>query len=54
MKERKVAMRYTKAMVREIVQAARCKDCGGNYQGAMMLRGNEIICSNCNYAATLV
>jgi len=43
-------MRWTKAMVREIVQAARCKDCGENYNGAMMLEGHDIVCASCNYA----
>jgi formylmethanofuran dehydrogenase subunit E len=42
-------MRITKAMVSDIVQAARCKDCGENYNGAMMLEGSDIVCASCNY-----
>jgi hypothetical protein len=41
-------MRFTKAIVRDIVQAARCADCATNFSGAMMLRENEIICTNCD------
>lgn len=43
-------MRFTKAIVSEIVQAARCADCGENYERAMMLHGNKIVCASCNYA----
>ena len=41
-------MRFTKAMVREIVQAARCAVCADNAAGAMRLEGAEIICTNCH------
>ena len=44
-------MRFTKAMVREIVQAARCADCATSAAGAMRLRGAEIICTNCDAKA---
>jgi formylmethanofuran dehydrogenase subunit E len=47
-------MKVTKTMVREIVQAARCKDCGENYENAMMLEGSDIVCAACNYTHIFV
>jgi len=48
-REEVTGMRFTKAIVREIVQAARCKECGDNYNGAMMLQGDDIVCAACNH-----
>jgi hypothetical protein len=44
-------MKFTKTIVRDIVQAARCADCAANATGAMRLRGADIICTNCDAKA---
>lgn len=41
-------MKFTKAIVREIVQAARCAVCATPAGRAMRLQGTQIICANCD------
>ena len=41
-------MKFTKAIVREIVQAARCAECATPAGRAMRLQGTQIICANCD------
>ena len=44
-------MRYSKALVGRIVNAARCIKCAGAFPGAMSLVGERIVCRNCHAAA---
>jgi len=41
-------MRWTKEMVAGIVQTARCAECAANFEGAMTLDGQEILCISCH------
>jgi hypothetical protein len=45
-------MKFTKAIVRDIVQAARCAVCATPAGRAMRLQGVEMICANCDRDAT--
>lgn len=40
-------MRFTKKIVAGIVQNGRCCECATNFNGAMFLVNQNIICANC-------
>jgi len=41
-------MRFTKKIVAGIVQNGRCCECATNFNGAMFLIDQRIICANCH------